>query len=287
MKTIKIGETDSFELRNQNVAGFIIKIVATADAVNEDPTFAYYKPTIKAKLKQSDFNDTIVEGTICGLAKGTNTRLEKWVGVDAQGSRVVTAKGAAVVGVLEIFYKINLPTVINLNGDDVMTVEVVNPADSCGNHNTVGTYLGIEPFETSGSQSFIPRIKEYTLPTLETKYEKSVGSNVTRVVFVASSTNDVVADGLTQLDIWSDRLDHSFDASQIQYECDACQSNSLIAIQEEVDQLKIKATMDGILNAAGDLRMIVTDYYVNRELAITGAERTAKHRQKLANKIDK
>ena len=106
MKTIIIGQRTSFEIRNANVSGFIVKINGIGSAVDTTPVDVPYKARISAKLRQAGFNETILDGTITGLAKGTSPRLESWVESDTQSTRVITAAAGEVVGVSEWVYKI-------------------------------------------------------------------------------------------------------------------------------------------------------------------------------------
>jgi hypothetical protein len=285
MRTIKIGERSSFDIRNANLIGFLIKIVGVGNAVNTDPVDVPYKARLLVKLRQAGFNETIVDGTVLGLSKGTIPRNEQWVASDSLGYRVVTAKAAGAAGVLEWTHKILFPTVINLNGDDVMTVEFELPSDALTTHDTATSYMGIKIIDGIGSQFYIPKIKEYILPALDTKYENFLGDNVLRVVFCGAATHTPIEDGLKNVEIYSDRRTYTVEDFELAMEALANESESIIVVDQEHDHLNLKCAMDGSTNAAGDLRMIVTDYFINGQLASAGASRTAKFKNKLAQKI--
>lgn len=285
MRTIAIGARTGFQIKNANLIGFLIKIYGIGSAVNVDPVDVPFKARISAKLRQAGFNETVLDGTITALAKGTAPRNQVFKESDTEGYRVVAVAAGAVVGILEWTYKILFPTVINLNGDDVMDVEIDFASDSLTNHNVSTSYIGIKEIDGVGSQFYIPKVKEIVLPSLETKHEVYLGDNILRAVFVGAATHAPAEDGLTKVEIFSDRRNYTMDPEEIALEGINTQHKTVCVIDQEHDQVKIKSTMDGTLNAAGDLRLVVTDYYINQTLAALGANRANKHKQALAAKI--
>lgn len=285
MKTIKIGEKSSFQIKNANVVGFFLVIYAVAHVVAEDPVFVPDKCRISAKLRQSGFNDTILDGLVRSLWRGTAPRDEYAASSLCYGSRIVVQQAGGVVGILEQYYKILFPTTIIMNGEDTMDVEIEFPADALTNHDPALCYLGIREIYGTGTQFFIPRIREYTLPTLDTKYEKYLGDNILRVVLMGGTTNTPVLDGLTQIDFTSDRKTDLLDIQELSLESTANLTKGVVFIKDEMDQVKVKCTMDGTSNAAGELKMVVTDYYIDAALVASGSRRQKKHAQKLASKV--
>jgi hypothetical protein len=284
MKTIKIGEKTSYQIKNANIIGFFIMIYAVADAVNHTPVLVPDKAKISVNLRQAGFNDKVLDGLVRSLWRGTAKRLDKAGATTYMGTREIAAAAGGTAAIEEWTYKILFPTTIIMNGNDEMEVEVEFPTDALTTHSTSLSYLGIREIHGTGSQFFIPKIKEYTLPALETKYEKYLGDNILRVVFMGGTTNGCFDDGLTQVEFTSDRRDDIVDTQEIVYETTANGNKGLIVLSEEHDQVKIKATMDGTSNAAGELKMVVTDYYIDAVLATTGARREKNHEAKLKDK---
>ena len=261
MKTIYIGAKDSFELRNVDIKGFLIKVRGLGSGVDVTPVDVPYLPKINVKLKQGNFNGTILDGSILGLSKGTSARLENWAESDALSVRVVTEADAETKGVTEWVYKVELPSVINLNDSDVMSVEVDFPAGSMASHDSAGTFLTIKEIAGIGNQAVVPRVIEYIMPKLDARFDKQLGNNITRVVFVGAASNTPFKDGLLEVDMKSDRKDYTMTMEEIHYEGVSSKFNSVIALNEFQNDVIVKCTMDGLSNDAGELRMIVSDFW--------------------------
>lgn len=285
MRTIKPGERSSFQIRNANIAGFLIKLYGIGSAVNTTPVDVPYQARITAKLSQKGFNGTILDGTITGLAKGCAKKVADWLESDTECTRVVVTAAAAVVGESEWIYRIIFPQVINLNDDDVMDVELEMPSGTLTDHNTSTSYLGIKEIAGIGAQMFIPIMKEYVLPALETRHELFLGDNILRAVYVGAAAHTPADDGLDKVEIYSDRRQYVYDEEEIHMEGLLNEFEGAVVIEQEEDEVKIVASMDGILNAAGDLRLIVTSYFINSLIVADGTNRKNKHINYIKEKI--
>jgi hypothetical protein len=277
MRTFKIGERSSFRLKNTNISGFFVKILGVGSAVNTTPVLVPYKARINAKLQQGNFNDTILDGVIANLAKGTASKLDKWAHADYMQTTVLTAAAAAVVGITEWLYLIKFPTVINLNDDDALDIEIELPSDALTDHNTSTSYIGIEEVMGVGSQFFIPKVKEYVLAALETKADFNLGDNILQAVLLASTNKTPLEDGATKIELFSDRRNEVLEGERMRYAASEHATKGIIFIAEEHDSVKVKFTMDGTLNAARDLCMVVTDFYIDGNLVAEGQARQARH----------
>jgi hypothetical protein len=185
--------------------------------------------------------------------------------------------------VLEWLYKIELPSIINLNDEDVMTVDVYFPGDSLTTCESA--YLTIKEITGIGNQAVVPKIFEYILPELDTRYDKDLGSNITRIVFVGSAGKTPAEDGLTQIDMKSDRRDYVMDGEEIVYEGVTTESKAVIALNKNQNDVRIKCTMDGVLNASGDLRMIVCDFWSDSSTIAAAVRRERWQKQSLVNDL--
>lgn len=285
MRTIKCGERSSYQIRNTNISGFLIKLHGFGSGVNVTPVDVPYKARITAKLYQKGFNGTILDGTITGLAKGCARRVSDWIESDTECTSVIVAAGASVIGQSIWLYRILLPQVLNLNDDDVLDVEVELPSDSFTNHNASTSYLGIKEIYGIGSQMFIPRMREYVMPALETRHEMHLGDNILRAVFVGAATNTPHNDGLEKVEVYSDRRQYIFDEEEILMEGLINEFEGVVVIDREEDEVRLVATMDGQSNAAGDLRLVVTSYYINALIAADGTNRRNRHLKHIQEKI--
>ena len=284
MKTFTIGQRSSYQIKNANIEGFFVTVHGIGSAVNTTPVLVDDQLKMTAKLSQGAFNDTIIDGLVRDLWKGPMDEKDYAADEQYMHTRVVTAAAAEVVGVSEWSYLIKLPTVINLNGDDFLEVEIDFPSGSLTDHAAT-SYVMVNHKDGIGSQFFIPRIKEYTLPALETSYEQYLGDNIIKAVFCGDTDHTPSDDGLTQVEIYSDRRNEILAAEQLTWL--AARSNAECAeiISYEHDQVKIRCTMDGTLNAAGDLRLVVTSYYTDASLVAEGQARQNRHLNYAKRKI--
>jgi len=268
MKNLKIGERTGYTVKNANIAGFFVT-VNLYDAGTSSAPFDFDKPRLSVKLRQKAFNDIIIDGTIRGLFKGTAGKLERNA---TDCLNIIRGDGLT-----QYTFRITFPTVINLNGLDEMYVEVDFPSNSATSHNASSSFMSIKEIDGIGNQFYVPRIMEKVLPAYETEFDHYFGDNVLRLGVISSWDNIPTGVGLLKTEIFSDRRNTTVNLEELLcYQMENV-NGTILLVDEEHDQLRVKLSMDGVRNESSSLKVVTTSYYIDSILVTEGKQREAKH----------
>ncbi|MBP7278921.1 MAG: hypothetical protein KBA11_05885 [Sedimentibacter sp.] len=214
IRKMNFGDRERIPVRNENVTGIVLRFILTSSTVNSDPTLANLDLTLmnfEAILSQHGKEVKVLPGIIHPilLAEGFSSPLYKQIWNGTRESVELVTKAAAVKGVQMVTSKIDFGHIINLDGDDELTLNInipqgVKPADA----EAVTSYVEVETIEGIGTQVYVPIYDVYTVRGSENGFKESLGDNVMGIHFINTDKSAVTLANkvLNTAHLRSDRL---------------------------------------------------------------------------------
>lgn len=206
-KTVRMGSSESLEVKGKNVIGIMLYSYMQASAVNVMPSSTSDQDldnlNIVVKLNRKGLSYQIVNGKAIPYILHTTINTEQYGFAHpvSAGFFPVVTQDVAVKGVLSRPFQIFLPGIINLDGDDVLTIEVqANNGVFAGNTDTTASYFYFDIIEGIGIETQIPTLQMDSVQGAQSQYVRYIGDNVSRITFInldkALTTNLLASDDI-------------------------------------------------------------------------------------------
>jgi hypothetical protein len=300
-KTVRFGETETFELRNKSIKS--INIAVTGKHTTAATSFAgtllkTEEVNVKATLKRKGKTHVIFNELLKPLLLATNFLNEGFS--EVTGSGVVKLLQAA--GVKEERTQrltLNFGTILNLKGDDLLIFEIKVPNSAVGTGvdvNTSSLYVNFD--EAVGYEYGIPNITSRSITPNKTRVSESLGDNVHFVHLINMDKNSNLASDevVTTVTMSSDRLDMNDDNNEL--ECKRIQqfqtggdSNSRnnswqLHGGQQIDNVDLELTLVGTNVNASENFIVVTRMLVTADNLARVRAMKAKHSRSALAKIN-
>jgi hypothetical protein len=119
-------------------------------------------------------------------------------------------------------FSIDFGTVLNLDGDDELIVDISAPTSITATEATTkadstASSLEVKLIEGIGAQVKTPSIKQYGIPASQATYDQNLGDGVEGITFINKDKETVLtADNVvTNVSIYSDRYSDTLDANDL------------------------------------------------------------------------
>lgn len=216
-KVIKFGARETMVVKNANPKAILGHIYLVGDTDNEEmvPDVAWGEVQCDVKLKQGGEFYPVYNGSLL-----------PWIYEEAMFARLgenyaltdvtLLAHGASNKAQGLITFKLNFGTVINLDGDDELIIDMYFPTGFFGASTTVdsaNSYITITAEDGIGVQEWVPKIAYRSIPDASTRESYELGDNIQRVVFINTEL-DAFTDALKKVNsvhLYSDRITYSKD----------------------------------------------------------------------------
>jgi len=270
-------------------------------AKNTEENIDFDQCIVDINLQQNGVKTTIYSGPL-GLAHEESNWLGlKWnyVRTLTRDSHVLLAHGAANKPINLIPLYIDFGTVINLDGDDYLTVDVrtettMMPASSVADPAT--SYVVVDGLEGIGLQYITPKITVETIQAAEGTWKRNLGDNVMSCIFINKDKNTVLtADSVISIAaLTSDRLNYSDSKLRLIQKRAAmfpnitdsdARGNSFMLIGQEVDKALLSLTLTSANVTAAKNFVVYRSFETNAATVRKAEGKSQKHIRKAVSKI--
>jgi hypothetical protein len=298
-KKVNVGSRQSIVVQNANPKGVDFHLHAYSDTVNErcdENLTDLEKVYIDAKLYQKGIQTTLYAGPLDFLLRRKSFYKNSYAyGVTS----IEVTEAAAVKGVICQSFHWDFGTVINLDGEDKIVLDIkvdsdVNSGD--GYFDSANSYMDVEFVEGVGEQFIIPFTEYRTIQAGEARLKLTLGDNVDGVLFLNKDiTNSNVEDcPLESVNVKSDRLNATLTPQRLHlhrkesfvYPAENSKRNQTFMITEgELDECEIDFNFDaGAINV--NKNFIIWDgFKVYKEIYQKGLRMRNKHSVAAQSKV--
>jgi hypothetical protein len=218
-KKVNVGSRQSIVVQNANPKGIDFHLHAYSDTVNEicnAEDTDMEKVYVDAKLYQKGIQTTLYAGPLDFLLRIKSFYKNSYAyGV----STTEVTQAAGVKGVICQSFHWDFGSVINLDGEDKIVLDIKVDSDVSGDENfdSSNSYMDVEFVEGVGEQFIIPFTEYRTIQAGEARLKLSLGDNVDGVLFlnkdIASSNLEYCP--LESVNVKSDRLNETLTGQRL------------------------------------------------------------------------
>lgn len=228
-RVISLGTSDRLEARNCNIKGLSFALVLTGLTDNTDfvpATLDFDAIRVDAVLMQHGRRTTVISGTLGVLSMESNFHngLFKHASL-TRAADELRAKDTTVKPICQYSFAIDFGTVINLDGDDLLIVDInaptsVTATEATTKADSAASSIEVKTVEGIGAQIKTPSIKQYGIQASLTSYDQNLGSGVETVTFINKDKNTKLTSDnvITTASIYSDRYSDTLDMNDLYVE---------------------------------------------------------------------
>lgn len=300
---IKTGETRELIFANQSVGGLSLKHYVGHGTANTALTLDDSNPAniyVKAVLERGRKEFVLFQDSLRVLHQATNImngsfNLQK---VGASTGMIVLLAAVTLVKEIGLWgYSIDFGSAINLSGEDKLRVTVtVNSTSIASDIDSSVSYLDVDTIEAPGDYEFAtPYINTYAITANESRIQRSLGDNVTDVIWLNTDKSDQLsASGIISNSSISSKFANISDvyiellSKQLKYYSALSEAvdryQSMILYHgNPLDQVAIDMQLvSGNVNASKNWLVVRSHYIDGRLVNIANAKREKHTTEKLA-----
>tara|TARA_B110000902_G_scaffold57447_1_gene67210 strand:- start:247 stop:1149 length:903 start_codon:yes stop_codon:yes gene_type:complete len=298
MITLIQGEKKRFDIQGQSIKGLQFDTISIKSTSAADAFANLGAVDVSIVLYQGGTETTLCSGSLLPLVMASGFKNGHFLSAQGVAGLTTLVPTAGSMATLQPT-SIDFGGVINLRGNDKMTVEVrCNTGFCTANQNAGSSNMTVSAVEGIGLQWVTPKIQYQTIGNGESNFRQNIGDNVVSIHYINTSitTDTATAQPITNIRLFSDRYNVNDSNNQLiskrgaQFETtgdSGLRKSSFEILDREVDDCRVELDLNPNNVATGVNYVVWRTFSTGLGQVKRAKKSRSKHQAKAMGKVSR